>query len=413
MAELVTLDANVIALQEAPDEARAGEPLAEHLRRHTGYPHALHRAYPPEPDDDERPEGLALLSRLPVHSVSTSWDGGRATANSWALRAALGWDRAAIGLTTVHLDYRGTAGREAAIVSMVDDLIGREPSEYEILCGDFNDHPDSGIGRYLEGRAELDGSQTEWRDLAVEGHARAGELAPTTIGFRRGNPRLQVFAPEGLYARFDRIYLRKGAASDDLTVERAGLLGTEPRTSEGFTPSDHHGVFVDLERVTRSRATGQRLTANGQRPTASLRYPALRDENDAAVVGTAAAGVGHERAAAADERHPLGMRVEDRKHDLDHVEDLEVDHLNAANGVRELRAVLHRQVQGRAYLAADQRVEGSRAEADVVDMGGEEGVRAAPTRPPARQPSQGAWGSGSTQRHRAARCGGARSGARS
>ena len=344
VAELVTLDADVIALQEAPDEARAGEPLAEHLRRHTGYPHALHRAYPPEPDDDERPEGLALLSRLPVHSVSTSWDGGRATANSWALRAVLGWDGAAIGLTTVHLDYRGTAGREAAIVSMVDDLIGREPSEYEILCGDFNDHPDSGIGRYLEGRAELDGSQTEWRDLAVEGHARAGELAPTTIGFRRGNPRLQVFAPEGLYARFDRIYLRKGAASDDLTVERAGLLGTEPRTSEGFTPSDHHGVqlapttigfrrgnprlqvfapeglyarfdriylrkgaasddltveragllgteprtsegftpsdhhgvFVDLERVTRSRATGQRLTANGQRPRYGTQRSAMR-----------------------------------------------------------------------------------------------------------------------------------------
>ena len=255
-AELVALDADVVALQEAPLEAGVGEPLLEHLRRATGYPHVVHRACPPEPDEDERPEGLAVLSRLSIRSVHTNWEGGRATQNSWAMRAVLEWGASTLGLTSAHLDYRTARSREAAIVSIVDDTIGREPSEYEILCGDFNDHPDAALGSYLEGGAELEGSRTAWRDLAVVGHAKVAELAPTTIGFRRGNPRLHVLAAEGLYAHFDRIYLRKGGASDDFTVERAGLLGTEPRTSDGFTPSDHYGVFVDLERVMRSRATG-------------------------------------------------------------------------------------------------------------------------------------------------------------
>ena len=247
-AELLAIDADVVALQEAPVEAGAGERLEDYLRRANGYPHGVHCAYPPEPDEDERPEGLALLSRLPVLSVRTSWEGGRATENSWALRAALEWGTSSLGVTSVHLDYRTARSRDRAIVTIVDDLIEALPSDYEILCGDFNDHPDSAVGNYLEGRSELESSRTAWRDLAVEGHAKAGELAPTTIGFRRGNPRLQVFPPEGLYARFDCIYLRKGAASDDLTVERAGLLGTKPRTSEGVTPSDHYGVYADLER---------------------------------------------------------------------------------------------------------------------------------------------------------------------
>ena len=245
-AELTAIDADVVALQKAPVDARQGKPLIEYLLGATGYPHGIHRAYPPEPDDEERPEGLALLSRLPIRSVHTNWDGGHATENNWALRAVLEWGASTLGLTSVHLDYRTARSRERAIVTIVEELIEASPCDDEILCGDVNDHPESAVGRYLEGRAALSGSRTAWLDLAVEGHAKARELAPTTIGFRRGNPRLQVFPPEGLYARFDRIYLRRGGASEERTVAGAGLVGTEPHTNEGFTPSDHYGVYADL-----------------------------------------------------------------------------------------------------------------------------------------------------------------------
>ena len=115
-----------------------------------------------------------------------------------------------------------------------------------ILCGDFNDREDALVGRFLEGRAAINGQHTIWRDLVQEAHAARGEVSPSTIGFSEGNPRWSVFQPDGIVARFDRIYLRSRGGSQAPRVLQAGLYGNVPTPSLGTVPSDRYGVFVDL-----------------------------------------------------------------------------------------------------------------------------------------------------------------------
>ena len=81
--ELAHLDADVVALQEAPVEAAPGLPLAAYLREHTAYPHLLHLPYPGPADKREWPEGLAFLSKHRFNDVRVNWADGRPTENSW------------------------------------------------------------------------------------------------------------------------------------------------------------------------------------------------------------------------------------------------------------------------------------------------------------------------------------------
>ncbi len=256
-AELVALDADVVALQEAPLEAGVGEPLLEHLRRATGYPHVVHRACPPEPDEDERPEGLAVLSRLPIRSVHTNWEGGRATQNSWAMRAVLEWGRLRSGsrarISTTAL--RAVARRRSCRSSTTRSGESRASTRSSAATSTtIRTRPLGATSKAVpssRARARPGATSPSWGTRRSPSSPRprsgSGGATPACTCLRRW-----VSTPASIAST----YLRKGGASDDFTVERAGLLGNEPRTSDGFTPSDHYGVFVDLERVMRSRATG-------------------------------------------------------------------------------------------------------------------------------------------------------------
>ncbi len=242
--ELTVLDADIVAMQEAPTHAKDKQSLIDFFRDNTSYAYALHLRYPEDPAEDDRPEGLAFLSKHPIEAVWSSWDDDRATANNWAAKAVVDWRGASLGVTNVHLDWEHRVGREQHIVEIVRDVTEKHPCDHDILCGDLNDDVDSRVARYLEGEVSIAGSGTRWRDLAHTWHAVLGEVAPITVNFY-GNPWRGETVDE-VPARFDRIYLRRGKSSQDLRVVRAGLFGKEPANRLGIVPSDHYGVFVDL-----------------------------------------------------------------------------------------------------------------------------------------------------------------------
>jgi maltose 6'-phosphate phosphatase len=107
--ELSHLDADVVALQEAPVQAAPGLPLDRFLRDQTAYPHVLHLPYPGPADKREWPEGLAFLSKLPIDGVRVNWEDGQPTENSWAGRIVIRWGGGSLGITNVHLDWRHAA----------------------------------------------------------------------------------------------------------------------------------------------------------------------------------------------------------------------------------------------------------------------------------------------------------------
>lgn len=243
--ELAALDADIVVLQEVPVEAAPGLPIDRYLRDHIAYPHVLHLPYPDPADKREWPEGLAFLSRLPVQDVGVNWANGQPTDNSWAARIVVRWEGRSLGITNVHLDWRHARSRERHIVRIVRDLIDDPPCDVDLLCGDFNDDGDAPALQFLDGRLALDGYHTCWRDLAAEWHAERGELAPVTLDFEH-NPRWKSMTVVEPSKRFDRIYLRTAEAGTAPRILRVGIFGKEPINSLGIIPSDHYGLFTDL-----------------------------------------------------------------------------------------------------------------------------------------------------------------------
>ncbi len=243
--ELTFLDADIVALQEAPTQARDRQSLVDFFREETDYPHVIQLEEPEAPDEGERPEGLAFISKLPFEAVRTNWE-RVATNNNWAMKIAVDWKGRSLGVTNVHLDYRQASSREQHIARIVRELIDSHSCDYEILCGDFNDELDSLLARFLEGRASIEGYRTQWRDLAYAWHANLGESPPVTLDFLN-NPRWQDEVSNETPARFDRLYLRTSESSLGIQILQAGIFGREPHNRFGIIPSDHYGVFVDLQ----------------------------------------------------------------------------------------------------------------------------------------------------------------------
>jgi endonuclease/exonuclease/phosphatase family metal-dependent hydrolase len=260
VAALAEVNADIVAVQEAPAEASPGVPLAGYLHERTGYPHVVHLPYPGPADKRERPEGLAFLSTLPLTDVCTNWQSGQPTDNSWGARVVVKWAGLTLGVTNVHLDWRQAASREHHLMRIVRELIEARPHDLDLLCGDFNDDSDAVTLEYLAGRAAIEGNRTRWRDLAAEWHVARGEAPPATLDFEH-NPRWQAKRITAPSKRFDRVYLccadrtraASGAATPELCVLRAGLFGTEPPAGHQVIPSDHYGLYCDLETDKESR----------------------------------------------------------------------------------------------------------------------------------------------------------------
>lgn len=247
--ELTRLDADVVALQEVA--ARVGEhdgrDAARYLAEESGYNHVETRLYPDEPT-----EGLAFLSKQPLHAIEAGWDTDLAALANCGLRARVSVGGNDVALTNVHLDWENIATREAQITQLVTWIEARsEQGCYEVLCGDFNATPDSSIYRFLKDQQTLLGrgpGSGGWHDLARFHAERRGRSPEPTLDFWR-NPRWQNAPSLEIPLRVDWLLLRDvfntGLPYPD--VADAGLFGTQPTPQAQVVPSDHYGVYADLD----------------------------------------------------------------------------------------------------------------------------------------------------------------------
>lgn len=245
--ELARVSADVVALQEVA--ARVGEhdgrDAATYLAERCGFSHVETRLYPDDPE-----EGLAFLSKVPLRAVEAGWDTGRPALESCGLRARVRVGGTELAITNVHLDWENIATREAQIAQVLTWIEARSEEEcYEVLCGDFNCLPDSSVYRFLMGQQTLGGKGvTPWHDLARYHAERSGKSPATTLDVW-GNPRWRDAPTLDIPMRVDWILLQDvfGRGLPYPRVPGAGVFGTVPTPSARVVPSDHYGVYTDLD----------------------------------------------------------------------------------------------------------------------------------------------------------------------
>jgi len=227
-ATVKMIDADVLALQEVKTHVggERGISVAEQIANETGYPFCIFLAYPDSPD-----EGLAVLSHIPLDTNDAIWHHDVEEANYCAMRVTFRVAGHTFGLTNVHLNWRSPDIREAQ-VRAVREWIGAGV-RYELLCGDFNDDPQSEIHRYLTGY--------RWMDVALCG---LGGDEPTLDYVH--NPYLKQDSLLKQPSRYDWMLLRHDEG-DVPFISNVDVFGKTSVTDTDVLPSDHYGVLLDLD----------------------------------------------------------------------------------------------------------------------------------------------------------------------
>ncbi|WP_082665783.1 endonuclease/exonuclease/phosphatase family protein [Exiguobacterium chiriqhucha] len=227
-ATVKAIDADILALQEVKTymDGERGISVAEQIANETGYRNCVFLAYPDSPD-----EGLAILSNIPLDTHDAIWHHDVEEANYCAMRVTFQAAGHTFGLTNVHLNWRSPDIR-AAQVRAVREWVGAG-ERYELLCGDFNDDPQSEIHRDLVGH--------RWMDVAM--HGRGGD--EPTLDYRH-NPYLKQDALLKRPSRYDWMLLHHDE-EDAPPVLNVDVFGKTSVTNANVVPSDHYGVLFDLD----------------------------------------------------------------------------------------------------------------------------------------------------------------------
>lgn len=244
--ELEIYNADVIALQEVSGkEFNNGQNVVTYIANKIGYKHFVFKPYPGDPDV----EGLAILSKYPIVSYRTNYDNSYnldSIGNCCALHAVVDMINFKITVTNVHLDYEFIINRETQITNILDWMSNDENYAAEILCGDFNCSTNSSIHRYLLEEQTLLGKYTCWHDLAECFSKSTGVHIGPTLNFNT-NPRWKDKYTLENSETFDWILVKKPLEKYSYKINNVKLIGTKPTPINNVVPSDHYGVYTDLE----------------------------------------------------------------------------------------------------------------------------------------------------------------------
>lgn len=220
--EVNRINADVIALQEV--RSYEEDSVAHDISEATGYPFCVFHPY-----SDSLDEGLAFLSKFPLSSIEAIWEEDVEESNFCATRVTFTLGGQEWGITNVHLNWRSSSIRECQMEVVRDWLSKGRQKAIEVLCGDFNDHPQSTIYYGL--------SDAGWLDVTTF----VAEEPRATLDVKH-NPYLQssnIEQPE----RYDWILVRSEYSG--LEVQHVDVFG-DIRTSTDVIPSDHYGVVADF-----------------------------------------------------------------------------------------------------------------------------------------------------------------------
>lgn len=216
-AGLKILRPDIVCLQEVARDPRAGRRQSELVAQMCDLPHAI--------DND----ALSILSRAPlVRSHSAPLPEAPRDQPRQVLLAETLIDGRPLLVANTHLAWRleMIAERKAQVETLLA-AIKRDTTKTKILCGDFNDDPDSPALRLVS-----DGGEGF--------HDAYAECRPDHPGFTwsRKNPYVDPSMPRD--QRIDYIFATGDLVPKDCSVTFDG------NNDFGFA-SDHFGVFCNLE----------------------------------------------------------------------------------------------------------------------------------------------------------------------
>jgi endonuclease/exonuclease/phosphatase family metal-dependent hydrolase len=227
------IDPDIIALQEVRNYR-----VVQYIQSETRLEHYCWQPYP----DCE--EGLAIFSKYPITFNWNNWDNDMDFHNSGVVNLSVSLNNKKIGITNVHLDYKRALYRELEIVKAVKRIEGGVSNDYELMLGDFNTYPISSVHGYLTGTQSLHDHSTGWIDLFDSYSARVNYNQSITLDFYN-NPRWDSEYALDIPGRFDWILLMNPYPNEYPVLKEFRIIGD--KRIDGMTPSDHYGVFCELE----------------------------------------------------------------------------------------------------------------------------------------------------------------------
>jgi endonuclease/exonuclease/phosphatase family metal-dependent hydrolase len=237
-AELSRLDADIIGLQEAIESPVRGIRQAAELAADHGY----HCVFAGEGPREGGLVGNAVLSRYPiVDHEARPLPHGDGELVRCAVRADLSLPEGALHFFSTHFSYRlDESWKREAQAFALDAFVREATTELpRIIVGDLNAEPDSTEIRFLTGKATVGGRSTYYQDTA----AVVGAAEPT---WARRNP---FTAVQGEGDRRIDYVLVTHARPDRSGLVRSARLAFHQPSPSGVYPSDHFGLFAEVEIV--------------------------------------------------------------------------------------------------------------------------------------------------------------------
>jgi maltose 6'-phosphate phosphatase len=224
------VDPDIVCLQEVRSEE--GRSITEIIANGINYPFFIFREYP-----DCTDEGLAILSKIPFNHTSAIWETNTEISNYCAIRAKIECEGGFIGITNVHLNWRSEEIRMGQLYAVNNWIVREKDCEkYEVMCGDFNDVPQSSTHSFL--------IDSGWKDI-VELSSKKDETYYATFDLVN-NLYLKQDKRAKEKLRFDWIMINTFNNCNQLNFESVDIFGNSSSALK-IIPSDHYGIYVDMK----------------------------------------------------------------------------------------------------------------------------------------------------------------------